>query len=192
MHGLSTFRTAHTTSNLFHGNYGNDSMTVFERDAFRIGQGPIRSLTTRTSILLRKLSRVRMTPSSNRMTLWNGKMPTRSEGATMTTWTTPQIRIEAHYISHEPDTLVLASKSVSFIAPEETRKTGADGTVMTSLGPTYLLVKLANGADLNALRAIRWEPNRLLFIDSAGEQHHFPVNLVVTQEPDTAKFVRQT
>src|SRR5579872_6057542 len=76
MHGCSTFQPAHATSNPFRRDYGNDSMKVFARDAFRIGQGLIRSLATRTSILLRRLSRDRTTPSSNRMTLWNGKMPT--------------------------------------------------------------------------------------------------------------------
>jgi hypothetical protein len=106
----------------------------------------------------------------------------------MSRWTVTEIKLEAHYIGHDPDRLTVPCQSISLREARYTKTVAADGGVQRSeVEPESLL---ASGIDLKALQTITWKPNLLLFKDSVtGEQKEFPITFVDTCETDIAKFI---
>ena len=108
-----------------------------------------------------------------------------------TIWYVTEIRLEARYCGHDPDTITVPARSIlKFPAPVHSVQTGADGTAQPSVGAASLRVE---GIDLKNLETITWAPSHLSFQDSiTGEKKEFPVRLIDTQAPDTAKFLIDT
>lgn len=100
----------------------------------------------------------------------------------MKTWNVSEITVEAMDVKR-PGLLTLPCSSVSL---EEKSYETAGFVVETRYRPESLLAK---GIDLNRLREITWEPNRVSFVDSVtSQQRSYTVLSVKIIEPDTAEF----
>ena len=98
-----------------------------------------------------------------------------------------EITLEADYFNHDSDRRSFSCQSVADLLGKYVDDTSADGTVMRSeIEPPALMV---TGVDVRAVKALGWNPTRVLFKDAkTGESIEFSGQVRDTPEPNTLKF----